>query len=86
MFVKNELLQKVYRSLKAINNISLDLAYYNYYKLYRVSRSSSLAKIRNRCIVSNRSRSVYRALGLSRIKFRDLASQGLLFGIRKASW
>lgn len=40
----------------------------------------------NRCAVSGRRRSYIRYFGLSRIAFRDLARNGELPGVRKASW
>ncbi|MBN1234321.1 MAG: type Z 30S ribosomal protein S14 [Candidatus Coatesbacteria bacterium] len=39
-----------------------------------------------RCIVCGRPRGYYRDFGLCRICFRRMALQGLLPGIRKASW
>ena len=39
-----------------------------------------------RCNLCGRSRAVYRKFGICRICFRDLASQGLIPGIKKASW
>jgi small subunit ribosomal protein S14 len=41
---------------------------------------------RNRCQITGRSRGVYRKFGISRIVLRELALQGLIPGMRKASW
>lgn len=41
---------------------------------------------RNRCALTGRPRGYMREFGVSRIVFRELARQGLLPGIRKASW
>jgi len=49
-------------------------------------RDSSQSRIRNRCIVTGRSRGVYRKFGLGRNKLREYAMQGLIPGLRKASW
>jgi len=54
--------------------------------LARLPRNSSAVRLRNRCIVSGRPRGVYRKFMLSRIAFRELALQGQLPGIHKASW
>jgi small subunit ribosomal protein S14 len=43
-------------------------------------------KIRLRCKICGRARAVYRKFGVCRIHFRDLASDGLIPGVRKASW
>lgn len=43
-------------------------------------------RIRLRCRLCGRPRAVYRKFGVCRICFRDLASNGLIPGMRKASW
>jgi ribosomal protein S14 len=45
-----------------------------------------LVKIKRRCQLCGRSRAVYRKFGCCRICFRKLASDGLIPGVRKASW
>lgn len=54
--------------------------------LAKLPRNSSPVRLVVRCKVSGRSRAVYRKLGLSRIAFRQLALEGKLPGIMKASW
>jgi small subunit ribosomal protein S14 len=39
-----------------------------------------------RCKLCGRSRAVYRKFGICRICFRNLASSGMIPGVRKASW
>ena len=41
---------------------------------------------RNRCRITGRARGVYRKFGISRIVLRELALQGMIPGMRKASW
>jgi len=41
---------------------------------------------KNRCQITGRSRGVYRKFGISRIMLRELALQGMIPGMRKASW
>ena len=55
-------------------------------KLAALPRNSSPVRLRNRCVMTGRGRGVYREFMLSRIAFRELALQGLLPGIQKASW
>jgi small subunit ribosomal protein S14 len=43
-------------------------------------------RIRLRCRLCGRPRAVYRKFGICRICFRDLASNGLIPGVKKASW
>jgi len=46
---------------------------------------NNLTKVRSICILTGRSRSVYRVFKMSRIKLREYASQGYFTGIAKAS-
>ena len=55
-------------------------------KLAELPRNSSPTRVRNRCELTGRSRGFYRKLKMSRIKLRDLASQGLIPGMVKSSW
>lgn len=55
-------------------------------KYFLLSANSSITRIKNRCILTGRSRSVYRFFKLSRIQLRKLASEGCLPGLSKYSW
>ena len=54
--------------------------------LARHPRDASPARIRNRDAVDGRPRGHLRKFGLSRVRVRELAHEGHLPGIRKASW
>ena len=54
--------------------------------LNKMSRDSSYTRLRNRCQTTGRPRGFLRKFQLSRISFRELASQGVIPGITKASW
>jgi len=54
--------------------------------LAELPRNSSRVRLQSRCIVTGRPRAVYKKFGLSRIAFRELALEGKLPGIMKASW
>jgi small subunit ribosomal protein S14 len=43
-------------------------------------------RIRMRCRLCGRPRAVYRKFGICRICFRGMASNGLIPGVKKASW
>ena len=43
-------------------------------------------RIRLRCKLCGRARAVYRKFGVCRICFRNMASDGVIPGVRKASW
>ena len=57
-----------------------------YASLRKMPRDSSAVRIRNRCAMSGRPRAFLRQFGLSRIALRDMALNGLIPGVRKASW
>ena len=57
-----------------------------YLKLQSMPRDASATRIKNRCEVSGRSKGYYRKFKMSRIALRELALQGLLPGVTKASW
>lgn len=43
-------------------------------------------RVRRRCKICGRPRAVYRKFGICRICFRKLADEGLIPGVKKASW
>jgi small subunit ribosomal protein S14 len=57
-----------------------------YEQLRKLPRDSSATRIRNRCAMTGRPRAYLRQFGLSRITFREMALQGLIPGVKKASW
>lgn len=58
----------------------------DYIGLQMLPRDASPTRVRNLCALTGRSRGVYRKFKLSRIKLRELAHQGKIPGMRKASW
>ena len=55
-------------------------------KLAEMPRNSSATRIRNRCEITGRQRSVYRKTKMSRIAIREYGSKGLIPGLVKSSW
>ncbi|MBU3693319.1 MAG: 30S ribosomal protein S14 [Rhodocyclaceae bacterium] len=55
-------------------------------KLQRLPRNSSPSRLRNRCQVTGRPRGVFSKFGLGRSKLREIAMQGGVPGLVKASW
>ncbi|MBN2484562.1 MAG: 30S ribosomal protein S14 [Bacteroidales bacterium] len=49
-------------------------------------RNSNPIRLHNRCKLTGRPKGYMRQFGVSRICFREMASQGLIPGIKKASW
>jgi len=58
----------------------------DYEALQKLPRDASPTRVRNRCSMTGRSRGYISKYGVSRIKFRELALEGRIPGIRKASW
>ncbi|OBB90266.1 30S ribosomal protein S14 [Mycobacterium sp. 852002-40037_SCH5390672] len=55
-------------------------------ELARQPRDASAVRLRNRDAVDGRPRGYLRKFGLSRVRVRELAHNGQLPGVRKASW
>lgn len=58
----------------------------DYVALQKLPKNSSPSRLKNRCNITGRGRGYIRDFGLSRIKFRELASIGEVPGVRKSSW
>lgn len=56
------------------------------FALTKLPRNSCSARKTRRCVLTGRSRAVYRKFGLSRVVMRDLALRGDLPGVTKSSW
>jgi small subunit ribosomal protein S14 len=54
--------------------------------LSRLPRNSNKNRLHNRCTITGRPKGYMRQFGLSRIQFREMASNGLIPGVKKASW
>jgi small subunit ribosomal protein S14 len=55
-------------------------------KLTKLPKNSNPCRLRNRCSITGRPRAYLRKYGVSRITFRELASQGKIPGVTKSSW
>lgn len=58
----------------------------DYVGLQKLPRNASPVRMHNRCKITGRPKGYMRQFGLSRIQFREMASAGLIPGIKKASW
>jgi small subunit ribosomal protein S14 len=58
----------------------------NYDALQALPKNASPVRLHNRCKLTGRPKGYMRQFGISRIQFREMASQGLIPGVRKASW
>ena len=58
----------------------------DYQGLALLPRNSSPVRLKNRCMLTGRPRGYIRKFGISRIKFRELALEGKIPGVKKTSW
>ena len=58
----------------------------DYVGLSRLPKNSNPIRLHNRCSITGRPKGYMRQFGISRITFREMASKGLIPGVRKASW
>jgi small subunit ribosomal protein S14 len=58
----------------------------DYEGLAKLPKNSSKVRLHNRCSLTGRPKGYMRLFGLSRIQFREMASNGLIPGVKKASW
>ena len=54
--------------------------------LQKLPKDASPIRMHNRCKLTGRPKGYMRQFGLSRVTFREMANQGLIPGVRKASW
>ena len=89
--VKRAKLAKKYAAKRAalkevINTGSPEEAYEAARKLQALPLNSNPIRMHNRCELTGRPKGYIRLFGISRIQFREMASQGLIPGVKKASW
>lgn len=58
----------------------------DYEGLAKLPRNASPVRVVNRCKITGRRHGYFRKFGISRITLREMASVGLLPGVKKSSW
>jgi small subunit ribosomal protein S14 len=86
LFNQQEKKRLILKSIMHNLHFSTTIRWKTQKKIFSLSANSSITRIKNRCILTGRSRSVYRFFKLSRIQLRKLASDGSLPGLSKHSW
>ena len=62
------------------------LAAGDYESLQLLPKNASYVRLHNRCKITGRPKGYMRQFGITRIQFREMASAGLIPGVKKASW
>jgi small subunit ribosomal protein S14 len=58
----------------------------DYQGLDQLPRNASPVRLKNRCQLTGRPKGYMRHFGISRVIFRDMALEGKIPGVKKASW
>ncbi|MDQ3536404.1 MAG: 30S ribosomal protein S14 [Bacteroidota bacterium] len=58
----------------------------DYQGLDKLPKNASPVRLHNRCKLTGRPRGYMRKFGISRVTFREMASEGKIPGVTKASW
>ena len=58
----------------------------DYIGLQKLPKNSMKIRLHNRCMLTGRPKGYMRQFGVSRINFREMANNGLIPGVKKASW
>ena len=58
----------------------------DYEPLQALPKNASPVRLHNRCKLTGRPKGYIRQFGISRIQFREMASNGLIPGVKKESW
>ena len=87
LYKKTEVFQKILKvlGLYKVGSFLLSLISHKFY-LSILVKDAFKNQIKNYCVLTGRSRGVFRKLRVSRISFRRLGSEGLFFGLKKSSW
>lgn len=92
LFFKLEYLKKIYKVvfISLLNTPKFQkkkpFFYKKFFKIKQKIRRINKIQIRNRCLVSNRNKSIVRPFFLSRIKLKEYIHLGLIPGCQKAVW
>ena len=78
---KREIMVKQYAEKRAALKTAGD-----WKALDELPKNSSKVRLKNRCQISGRPKGYIRYFGLSRIALRDMALNGKIPGLKKASW
>lgn len=78
---KREKMVKQYADKRAALKAAGDFA-----GLDKLPKNASPVRLKNRCQLTGRPRGYIRYFGISRLMFRDMALNGMIPGVKKASW
>jgi small subunit ribosomal protein S14 len=77
---RNTLKQQIFEANSLEEKVNLQR------KIQRLPRNSAPTRLHNRCLVTGRPKGYFRDFGVSRHVLREMAHEGFLPGVMKASW
>jgi len=83
---KRQALKKIIATADVSTEEGAMAAYEAARKLQSIPKNANPIRLHNRCKLTGRPKGYIRQFGLSRIQFREMASAGLIPGVKKASW
>lgn len=85
LFVEHEPFRKVLKTIIDNTNLSNNLREKAKIELSSLPKDSSIIRLRRRCIITGRGRSIVGGFNLSRLMVRKLGRDGMLHSVRKSS-
>ena len=86
LYKLNEINNRILKTLAYNTNLPISIRWKYMLKLTKLHKNSYSSKIHNFCILTGRSKSVFKNFKLSRISFRNENSFNNVVGITKSSW
>jgi len=83
---KFEINRLVYKAIWLNTALPFAIRYRAYIILSSLPKNSSKIRLTFRCVFTGRTRSSIKNWKMSRLRFRDFSRQGLLYGVKRASW
>nr|UXE31018.1 ribosomal protein S14 [Ostreobium quekettii] len=84
--VQKFLKKRQYLKSQIKQSVFLEEKFNVHIKIQQLPRNSAPTRLHRRCILSGRPKGFYRDFGVSRHFIRELAHEGFLPGVQKASW
>jgi ribosomal protein S14 len=85
-FFENEKIRIILKYLLQKENLSVKDRILITKNLESLPKDSSITRLRNRCVITNRGRGVLQSFRLSRIQLREMFSLGIVPGYKKSVW
>jgi ribosomal protein S14 len=83
---KNELKRLVLKSVNYNLSLNNNLRKQSWIFLNNIERNSTFIRVKNRCVLSNRTRFIFNKYKVSRIVFKNLVSICEINGVYKKNW